>query len=250
MKNKLLFTLLFSSSILFAQEKLSVEYRYTIKHDDEKMKEFEMQQAQKGSGVMKLGGSPNIFYQLEFSNNQSNFKKVEVINNDQNNGGGMNMSINIGGEYKTLTNNIDQKKFQQEVFLDKQDYVVITPYKDYQWKITDIEDTILGYKVIKAVGVDNGKQIAAWYAPELKIDAGPNQINGLPGLVLKTVSELGNKLASITTYEAEKINVNPKKMAKIQSMKGKEISQEEFKKLQDESREKMRQSFSIGVDKS
>ena len=38
MKNKLLFTLLFSSSILFAQEKLSVEYRYTIKHDDEKMK--------------------------------------------------------------------------------------------------------------------------------------------------------------------------------------------------------------------
>ena len=104
--------------------------------------------------------------------------------------------------------------------------------------------------MIKAVGVDNGKQIAAWYAPELKIDAGPNQINGLPGLVLKTVSELGNKLASITTYEAEKINVNPKKMAKIQSMKGKEISQEEFKKLQDESREKMRQSFSIGVDKS
>ena len=37
----------------------------------------------------------------------------------------------------------------QEVVLDKQNFIVVTPYKDYEWKITDIEDTILGHKVKK-----------------------------------------------------------------------------------------------------
>ena len=51
------------------------------------------------------------------------------------------------------------------------------------------------------------------------------------------------------TYEADKINLKPKKLSKVKPINGKEISQEEFKKLQDESRQKMRESFSIGVDK-
>ena len=51
------------------------------------------------------------------------------------------------------------------------------------------------------------------------------------------------------TYEADKITLNPKKMSKTKPLKGEEITQEEFKKLQDESRQKMRESFSIGVDK-
>ena len=58
-------------------------------------------------------------------------------------------TFNIGGEYKALTNEINKKEFRQEVVLDKQNYIVVTPHKDYQWKITDIEDTILGYKVVK-----------------------------------------------------------------------------------------------------
>lgn len=248
MKQLLLSGFLLFSSFGFAQEQFIVEYKYDIKHDEEKIKEFEREQAQKGGGTIKFGGSPNIYYQLEYNNNQSNYKKIETINNDQNASMG-SFSINIGGEFKTLMNDLNKKEFRQEVILDKQNYIVVSPYNDYKWKITDIEDTILGHKVIKAVGEDKGKQIAAWFAPDIKVDAGPNQTNGLPGLILKTVSELGNKLGSITTYEADKINLKPKKLSKLKLINGKEVNQEEFKKLQDESRKKMKESFSIGVDK-
>ncbi|MCA4808214.1 GLPGLI family protein [Empedobacter stercoris] len=248
MKHLLLSGFLLFSSLGFAQEQLIVEYKYDIKHDEEKMKEFERELAQKGGGTIKIGGGPNIYYQLEYNDYQSIYKKIETINNDQNATMG-SFTFNIGGEYKALTNEINKKEFRQEVVLDKQNYIVVTPHKDYQWKITDIEDTILGYKVVKAVGNDENKKIAAWFAPDIKVDAGPNQVNGLPGLILKTVSEMGNKFSSIMTYEADKINLKPKKLSKVKPINGKEISQEEFKKLQDESRQKMRESFSTGVDK-
>ncbi len=63
-------------------------------------------------------------------------------------------SINIGGEYKDLINEISKKAFRQEVVLDKQNFIVVTPYKDYEWKITDIENYIFGHKVKKAIGND------------------------------------------------------------------------------------------------
>jgi len=249
MKQLLLAGFLLFSNFGFGQEKLIVDYKYDIKHDEEKIKEFEREQAQKGGGTIKIGGSPNIYYQLEYSDHQSVYKKIETINNDQNGSSMGAFSINIGGEYKALINETSKKEFRQEVVLDKQNFIVVTPYKDYEWKITDIEDTILGHKVKKAIGNDKGKQIAAWFAPDIKVDAGPNQVNGLPGLILKTVSETGGKFGSIMTYEADKITLNPKKMSKTKPMKGEEITQEDFKKLQDESRQKMRESFSIGVDK-
>ena len=81
----------------------------------------------------------------------------------------------------------------------------------------------------------------------MKVDAEPNQINGLPGVILKSISETGSKLGTILTIEAEKISLNPKKLPKQKPLKGTEISPVDYKKLQEESRKNMLKSFE-GVD--
>lgn len=244
---KLLFTALFSATaLLYAQDKIIVEYRQVNEYDEEKLKQSNAELAQKGGiqfGSIKF---PDILYKLEVNEGFLNYDKIQSVNNNQG-AGNASFSISVGGEFKNTTSTISEQKFRQEVVLDGKKYTVVTPYKTYNWKITDIEDVILGYKVIKAVGEINGRKVAAWYAPDLPINAGPNQINGLPGLVLKSVTEMGGKMGLIMNFTAEKINKNPKKFTKLKPFTAPEISQDDFKKLQDESRKKMLESFG-GVD--
>lgn len=247
MKNLLLTTLLLVSASLFGQDRFIIEYRQKNEMDPEKVKEFERERSGDSKGFISISGGPDQKYELIYNQGSTSYSKLELVNNNQD-AAATTFSISVGGEFKTLVSDPQSKMFNQEVVLDKVNYILKSPFKNYQWKITDIEETILGYKTIKAVAEIDGKKIAAWYAPELKIDAGPGQINGLPGVILKTVSETGSKLGTILTVNAEKITLNPKKLPKQKLLKGKEITPEEFKQLQDDSRKKMLESFSGGVD--
>ncbi|MDM1070972.1 GLPGLI family protein [Empedobacter brevis] len=246
---KLLLTFLFSGTILSAQEKFAVEYRQQNEANPEKVREFEIEMKQKGSGgSFKIGGK-DLFYQLDYANGISVFSKIETINNDQSlSTANSSFAIHMGGEHKELIGNQSTESFSQDVILDGENYRVNYPFKNYEWKVTTEEATILGYKVIKAIAEKEG--ITAWFAPEIKVNIGPNQINGLPGLILKSETQLKNKFETKITMLAEKINLVPKKAAKLKKSKGKDITSEEFKKLQEESKEKFKNSFSIGVDKN
>ena len=209
--NKLLFIALLSvSTFSFGQDSFIIEYRQKNEMDPEKVKEFERERSGDSGGFVKISGGPDQKYELIYNQGTIYYNKLELVNNNQD-APTSSFTISIGGEYKALINQPNEKVFKQEISLDKKDYIIKSPYKDYQWKITDIEETILGYKTIKAVSEINGKKIAVWYAPDLKVDAGPNQINGLPGVILKSISETGSKLGTILTIEAEKITINPKK---------------------------------------
>ena len=247
MKNLLFTTLLLVSASLFGQDSFIIEYRQKNEIDPEKVKEFERERSGDSKGFISISGGPDQKYELIYNQGSTSYSKLELVNNNQD-ATASAFSISVGGEFKTLVSEPLSKVFNQEVVLDKVDYILKSPFKDYQWKITDIEETILGYKTIKAVAEIDGKKIAAWYAPELKIDAGPAQINGLPGVILKSISETGSKLGTILTVEAEKIALNPKKLPKQKPLKGKEINVEELKKLQDDSRKKMLESLSLEVD--
>lgn len=244
---KLLLTLLLSTAFVNAQDQMIVEYRQRNEMDPEKVKEFEKERSSSTGGFVKISGGPDQKYELTYNQGITHYRKLELVNNNQD-APTSSFSISVGGQFKTLINDPVNKVFNQEINLDKVDYILKSPYKDYQWKITDIEETILGYKTIKAVAEINGNKIAAWYAPDLKVDAGPNQINGLPGVILKSISETSSKLGTILIIEAEKININPKKLPKIKPLKGMEISPDDFKKLQEESRKKMIESFSSEMD--
>lgn len=246
MKNLLITALFAIVTTVSAQEQVIVEYRQKNEFDEEKVKQSNAELLKKGIQVGSMS-FPDIFYQLEVNHGVLNYDKLEVVNNNQGAGNGA-FSIHVGGEFKNTTSTISEQKFKTEVTLDKKKYLVVKPYQTFNWKITDIEDKILGYKVVKAVAEKDGKKIAAWFAPDIPINAGPNEINGLPGLVLKSIEELGGNMGTIMTFTAEKINLNPKKFTKIKPSNALEITKEEFKKLQDESRKKMMESFGTGVE--
>ena len=241
---KLLLTLLLSTAFVNAQEKLIIEYDIKTEFDEEKKREFEIEQAKKGRGGFSVQ-SPKQMYQLEYNENEAYYNKIETVNNAQG-AGGSSFSVHIGGEHKGLINDISSKSFKQEITMDNENYIAVYPYKAYDWKITAEESKVLNYKVIKAIS--EKEKVIAWFAPDLKIDAGPKQINGLPGLILKAEHHLDSKMGTILIYEAYKVTENPKKFPKRKPFTGKEVNQEELKKLQEESRKKMIENLASEID--
>jgi len=93
---------------------------------------------------------------------------------------------------------------------------MIIPYGKIKWKITKETDTILGYRVIKAVS----GQKEAWFAPSIPVSFGPSQIGNLPGLVLKY-------RIKIRTIYAEEIKLSKKYKRINEPKEGELLTQEE-----------------------
>ncbi|HEX2684478.1 MAG TPA: GLPGLI family protein [Ferruginibacter sp.] len=125
-------------------------------------------------------------YELLFGDNQSLFKAVEEEPDltEENNGG---VVIRIGGGadneyYKNFTTKraVESREMMQEI------YLVDDSLRSITWKLEEGETkTILGYTCKKATGkTERGSEIVAWYAEEIPVAAGPDQFNGLPGMIL------------------------------------------------------------------
>ena len=72
-----------------------------------------------------------------------------------------------------------------------------------KWKITSSTRNIAGYNCRKAIWkVNDSTRIYAWYAQELEVSTGPENFNGLPGLILGLATEDGG-----VVYFAKKVDV-------------------------------------------
>lgn len=76
--------------------------------------------------------------------------------------------------------------------------VIGTDYYNYQekaystnWKLTEQDSTVCGYKCKKATGSYGGRTWTVWYAPEIAVPFGPWKLCGLPGLVLSAADSEG-----------------------------------------------------------
>lgn len=64
------------------------------------------------------------------------------------------------------------------------------PTAEMQWEIMgDSTDTVLGYECVLAETDYHGRHWKAWFAPEIPVGFGPWKLRGLPGLILKAVSD-------------------------------------------------------------
>ena len=67
-------------------------------------------------------------------------------------------------------------------------YQVYDSIPDFNWEITDETKTILGFICKKATAKFRGSNISAYFTEEIPIPFGPWKFDGLPGLILKVVS--------------------------------------------------------------
>ncbi|POS01392.1 GLPGLI family protein [Flavobacterium croceum DSM 17960] len=167
----------------------------------------------------------NREFELLYNNTESQFKKIEVMKND-NDKELLNFEIDNEIYYK----NIETKEkfyFDNSSFDGK--YIVELPYDQYKWNITNESKTINGYLCYKATTTyeDIYNPITkrkltimkeVWFTPSIPSSFGPIGLDGLPGLVLE--ASINNKMY----FYASKIEFDVKD-AKIEKItEGKKIT--------------------------
>lgn len=124
---------------------------------------------------------------------------------------------------------IEQQEYSFGIILKKKRASFI------EWKLTNEEKQINGYKCLKATytyiqkwkGREFPWKVEAWYCPEIPVSLGPIRYSGLPGLIL----QLHEKNCGFIVDKIE-FDINEIKIKKPN--KGEVISDEEIKKRDNE----------------
>jgi GLPGLI family protein len=193
-------------------------------------------------------------YILTFNSIESSWKQVESLGGGPAtaSSGGMTMIVSSGGADRIMYKNLLDQSFEREEDLMGKEFLIKDVLEPFEWELGTETKKIGNYTAQKATYskiVDSKQfstgmtemevskdtiQVVAWFTPEIQVSQGPENYFGLPGLILEVHSR-GRVLI------CDKIELNPSaNPVKIERPKrGKLITQDEFKVLQDESMNQM-----------
>lgn len=191
---------------------------------------------------------------LSFTPIESNWKQVESLGGGPAtaSSGGMQIVINQGSQDRILYKNIAEQTFEQEQDVMGKEFLIKDALEPAEWELTGETKKIGNYTAQKATysrivdsqrfstgmtemeNVKDTIQVTAWFTPEIPVPHGPENYFGLPGLILEVQN-------SGRTLICEKIELNPSaNPVKIERPKrGKEVSRDEFRAMQEESMKQM-----------
>lgn len=230
---------------LTAQDQLKVEYELTEPEEN-----FRTPDLPPGI-VIKI---PKRYFELMLNKEESIWKSIERINNEQNEADKGTMVARIsfpptGAFYK----NVKDKIKVQEVEAYSKDYLVKDSLSEFNWKITKENKEILGIHVQKATFDDQeySRELIAWYAPKLNFKNGPDEYWGLPGLILEieVITHFDDDSKSSQTYFATNIETLKSNKKIAQPTKGIVVTQDELNQIQQTNFERMIKMQEQGVDK-
>lgn len=107
-------------------------------------------------------------------------------------------------------------------------FIVTDTAKKVKWKMGTEIDTIAGYRCLKATYTKDTVLVQAWFAPELKISAGPDNTFGLPGTILKLDVDEGRRVIEATLVDLTAPTPEQLKAPK----KGKKVPRKEYDEIQ------------------
>ena len=113
----------------------------------------------------------------------------------------------LNNDKKNLINYFIWKKNSDYIYQIKSGLKTIQ-YKSslpqLNWQIiNNSSEEILGYKVLKAETIHEGKKYYAWFSNEIPLNNGPFVFNGLPGLILKIQNEDSSYVISVKGIKNE-----------------------------------------------
>lgn len=168
---------------------------------------------------------------LNFKNNESIYG-LDLINempieNDR----AINLTKIMARKGKYYVNNISKEILHEENFGGD---LFLIKYQPKNWKIIQETKRIGNYSCYRAVTIRKAKDkegnevekiIEAWYTPEIPVNFGPKEYNGLPGLILELQE---GKLNIIAT----KIELNTKNAIIIEKPKrGEKVTEEQYHEM-------------------
>jgi GLPGLI family protein len=120
------------------------------------------------------------------------------------------------------------KQLKTRDFIRKTPYIIHNSLSEIAWQIQGDTMKIGNYSCQKAVTRFRGRDYTAWFTTQIPINAGPWKLYGLPGLILEAYST-----DKEVYFKAKEISTHPKSNIKKRIyFLGKEVSFEEFKKLE------------------
>jgi len=222
--------------------------KISIKMDSTKMNPEQMAQIQ---ASLKKQMEQN--YTLSFTQTESMWKQDASLGSGPAtaSSGGAVFMVASSGEGSTLYKNVSGNYLQQQEMMGKE-YLIQDKVEPFEWELSEETKKIGNYTAQKAsftkivdsrrfstgmTEMENVKdtiQVTVWFTPEIPVSHGPEYYFGLPGLILE-VQNQGRTLI------CEKIELNPSADPVMieKPSKGKEITQAEFKTVQEEGMKQM-----------
>lgn len=202
-------------------------------------------------------------YQLDFTQEESIFKKLPKLETPDPKKGSMSISVSVVGDDEILYKSIKENQLVNETELYGKPFLLQDDLEIRDWKLSKESKTIGEYVCFKATYVpsaedkdedenededaprlrsgaddkDEDKEIIAWYTPQIPVKNGPKNYEGLPGLILELQD--GN-----LKFLCTKIVLNPEEVVIItKPKKGKKVSQKEFDAILKEKSKDMMENF-------
>ena len=217
---------------LFSQDNYKVEYekRNFIKLDG-KNPEYRLMEEQ---------FSQPSYLELLGNQNKCSLKQLDYINNSQ----GPTTQMTIVGAEKDLETYFDFIKNEMIVSkdLDGKLFLISSKPDIKNWKITRETKKVSGFNAKKATLEQDGFLYEVWFSPEIKSKCGPDEIFGLPGLVLETKISHIEKPENYRQYKLNQLAID-KNLQFLVPTKGKPISAEEFKKFRAEYDKRLKETY-------
>jgi GLPGLI family protein len=222
--------------------------QFSIKMDSTKMAPEQIAQIQ---ASLKKQMEQN--YILSFNQTESTWKKEESLGGGPAtaSAGGAVFMVATSGEGSTLYKNVTGNYLQEQEMMGKE-YLIKDKAEPFEWELSEETKKIGNYTAQKAsftkivdsrqfstgmTEMENVKdtlQVTVWFTPEIPVSHGPEYYFGLPGLILE-VQNQGRTLI------CEKIELNPSADPVVieRPSKGKEMTQAEFRVVQEEGMKQM-----------
>jgi GLPGLI family protein len=173
---------------------------------------------------------------LLFSTEESLYKPVPEDENpfDQASGGGRIVMRSIMANETYLARN-ESLVTQLREFMGKK-YLIKKEQNGIPWKLENGTKEIQGYTCKSAVYLDeNKREIRAWYTEAIRQPLGPENLHGLPGLIMEVVINDDEIVIS-----AEKLELRPLKKNELKEPKGgQEITEEDYRAMLEEQMKNM-----------
>lgn len=225
--------LAFFSTALFAQKTTGVvTYLETIKlkidlpEGDEEMRKM-LPPEQKVTKTLVFNEKSSLYKNAGLAGEGDLNLKHEEENTD------MNIVIKMP-EMTHFTDLATGNWLRAEEFFGR-DFLISGGEKKLVWKMTGEQKKLGDYVCQKAVLQDTAQNVAAWFTPQIAVQAGPAQFAGLPGLILELEMDGGDR-----TVKATKIDLKPVAESSLEKpTKGKKVTAEEFAKIRDEKMKEM-----------
>ncbi|PIF59977.1 GLPGLI family protein [Flavobacterium sp. 2] len=166
-------------------------------------------------------------YELLIKNNKSFFYLISALDINERI---TRIAKMFAGKYDYYRDN-DKKTVLKVIDFSGETFNMLSEV-DNNWQLTNETKTINGYLCYKALiqkkvpmkKTNNRIEVIAWYCPTIPLSYGPKEFGGLPGLILELHDDK-------IVYLVSKIDINSNLDIKINEVKGKIITEENFDKI-------------------